>query len=243
MLPDCSHWETGATVHNFAIRSSADLVPVWGDSASDKPNHCNPDINYKAQLDGGAFLPRELAVPTVIITGATGGRRSYYQKSRGVAPIKDSEEFSMRDDNPSSTMALSGHPILPMFMQFPTACFVGALVTDLVYWRTANMMWETFSVWLITAGLIMGGVAAVAGAVDLLTNRRIRGLSPGWPYVLGNTLALILALVNAFVHSRDAYTSVIPEGLILSVLVVGILAFTSWMDRAMVYRYGAGVVQ
>jgi uncharacterized membrane protein len=149
----------------------------------------------------------------------------------------------MRDDNPSSTMAVSGHPIHPMFVPFAFACFVGALVTDLVYWRTANMMWETFSIWLITAGLIMGGIAAVAGAVDLLSNRRIPGLSPGWPYVLGNALALILALVNAFVHSRDGYTSVVPEGLVLSVLVVLILAFTSWMGRAMVYQYGVGVVQ
>jgi uncharacterized membrane protein len=149
----------------------------------------------------------------------------------------------MQDDNPSSTMAVSGHPILPMFMQFPIACFVGALVTDLVYWRTANMMWETFSVWLITVGLIMGGIAAVAGVVDFLSNRRNPGLLPGWPYMLGNTLALILALVNAFVHSRDAYTSVVPEGLILSVLVVVILAFTSWMGRTMVYPYAVGVVQ
>jgi uncharacterized membrane protein len=149
----------------------------------------------------------------------------------------------MQDDNPSSTMAVSGHPIHPMFVPFPIACFVGALVTDLVYWRTANMMWETFSVWLITVGLIMGGIAAVAGVVDFLSNRRNPGLLPGWPYMLGNTLALILALVNAFVHSRDAYTSVVPEGLILSVLVVVILAFTSWMGRTMVYPYAVGVVQ
>jgi uncharacterized membrane protein len=145
--------------------------------------------------------------------------------------------------NPSSVARMAGHPLHPMFVPFPIAFFVGALVTDLVYWRTASMMWETFSIWLITAGLIMGGLAAVTGAIDFLSNREIRGLSPAWPHALGNTIALILALINAFVHSRDGYTSVVPEGLILSVLVVIILAFTAWMGRTMVYQYGVGVTE
>jgi uncharacterized membrane protein len=149
----------------------------------------------------------------------------------------------MREANPRSIARMAGHPVHPMFVPFPIACFVGAFITDLVYWRTANMVWETFSVWLITAGLIMGGCAAIAGAIDFLGNRQIRALSPGWPHALGNTLALILSLINAFVHSRDAYTSVVPEGLILSGLVVVILAFTGWMGWAMVYRHGVGVAQ
>jgi uncharacterized membrane protein len=127
--------------------------------------------------------------------------------------------------------------------RFPSPFSWEALVTDLVYWRTASMMWETFSIWLITAGLIMGGLAAVTGAIDFLSNREIRGLSPAWPHALGNTIALILALINAFVHSRDGYTSVVPEGLILSVLVVIILAYTAWMGRTMVYQYGVGVTE
>jgi hypothetical protein len=86
MLPDCSHSKTGAAVHNFAIHPSADLIIVRRDSASGKPNHCNPDIKYGAQLYRGTFLPRELAVPPVIITGAPGVRRSYYQKIRGGCP-------------------------------------------------------------------------------------------------------------------------------------------------------------
>jgi uncharacterized membrane protein len=147
----------------------------------------------------------------------------------------------MRDDDRGSTATMGGHPIHPMLVPFPIACFVGAFVTDLVYWRTADMMWETFSVWLITAGLIMGGFAALAGATDFLANRRIRALTPAWPHALGNTLALGLSLINAFVHSRDGYISVVPQGLILSALVVVILAFTGWMGWSMVYRYDVGV--
>jgi uncharacterized membrane protein len=149
----------------------------------------------------------------------------------------------MSHANPESLATVAGHPIHPIFAPFPIACFTGAPVTDLVYWRTADMMWETFSIWLITAGIITGVLAGIAGAIDFLGNRRIRSLSPGWPHALGNTIALILAFINAFVHSRDGYTSVVPEGLILSAAVVVILAFTGWMGRSMVYRHGVGVVQ
>jgi uncharacterized membrane protein len=153
--------------------------------------------------------------------------------------MRDADSGSL----PVSTATIAGHPIHPIFAPFPIACFTGALVTDLVYWRTADMMWETFSIWLITAGIITGVLAGIAGAIDFLGNRRIRSLSPGWRHALGNTIALILAFINAFVHSRDGYTSVVPEGLILSAAVVVILAFTGWMGWSMVYRHGVGVVQ
>ncbi|PIK73709.1 hypothetical protein CS379_06895, partial [Methylobacterium frigidaeris] len=48
-------------------------------------------------------------------------------------------------------------------------------------------------------------------------------------------------LVNAFVHSRDGWTSVVPTGLILSGLVVLILCVTGWLGWAMVYRHRVGV--
>ena len=147
----------------------------------------------------------------------------------------------MREINLSSTAKIAGHPIHPMLVPFPIAFFVGALVTDLLYWRAPDAMWETFSIWLITAGLVMAGLAAIAGLIDFVSNKAIRTLAPAWPHVLGNVLALVLAFINAFVHSRDGYTAVVPSGLILSGLVVVILLFTGWMGGEMVYRHRVGV--
>lgn len=128
-----------------------------------------------------------------------------------------------------------------MLVPFPIVCFVGAFVTDLVYWRAPDPMWETFSVWLITAGLVMSGFAAIAGLIDFAGDRKIRALTPAWPHVLGNALAIVLSLINAFVHSRDGYTAVVPTGLILSGLVVAILLVTGWLGWEMVYRHRVGV--
>ena len=143
--------------------------------------------------------------------------------------------------NPVSKASVGGHPIHPMLVSFPIVCFTGAFVTDLAYWATTAVMWETFSVWLLTAGLITGALAALAGLIDFVANRRIRALKPAWPHALGNTLALVLSVINAFVHSRDGYTAVVPTGLTLSGLVVVILLFTGWMGGAMVYRHRVGV--
>jgi uncharacterized membrane protein len=143
--------------------------------------------------------------------------------------------------NPASTARIAGRPIHPMLVPFPIVCFVGALITDLTYWRTAEMMWADFSAWLLFAGLVMGVLAAIAGLVDFLSNRVVRTLAPAWFHMAGNVVVLVLALCNAFVHSRDAWTSVVPTGLTLSALTVLVLLFTGWMGWTMVYRHRVGV--
>jgi uncharacterized membrane protein len=144
-------------------------------------------------------------------------------------------------ETPGSTAQIANHPIHPMLVPFPIACFVGALATDIAYSMTEQMMWANFSAWLIVIGLIMGVLAAIAGLIDFLSNRLIRAQTPAWPHMLGNVLVLVLAFFNALVHSRDAWTSVVPTGLILSVIVVLILPITGWLGWSMVYRYGVGV--
>lgn len=147
----------------------------------------------------------------------------------------------MNDDNPRSTASICGRPIHAMLVPFPIACFVGAFVTDLVYWNDPVMLWETFSIWLLTAGLIVAAFAVLFGLIDFIGSRRIRNLRLAWLHGIGNGVAMILAIINAFVHSRDGYTAVVPTGLILSGLVVLILLVTGWMGQSMVYRHRVGV--
>ena len=60
-----------------------------------------------------------------------------------------------------------------MLVPFPIVCFVGTLVTDIAYYATAEMMWADFSAWLVSIGVVMGVLAAIAGLIDLLGNRLI----------------------------------------------------------------------
>jgi uncharacterized membrane protein len=144
--------------------------------------------------------------------------------------------------NPRSTARIGGHPIHPMLVPFPIACFVGTLLTDIAYARTANMQWANMSAWMLTVGLIFALFAVAAGFIDFLGDRRIRDLTAVWIHAGGNAIALILAIVNAFIHSRDGYTSVVPAGLVLSALTVLILLVTGWMGWDLVYRHRVAVL-
>jgi uncharacterized membrane protein len=130
-----------------------------------------------------------------------------------------------------------------MLVPFPIAFFVGALITDIVYSRTANLSWQYFSIWLISAGLVFGGLAAVAGLVDYFGDRRVRAARPATPHMLVNFAAMLLSLLNAFVHSRDGWTAVVPQGLILSAIVVGLLMISGWLGGSLVYKHGVGTPQ
>ena len=50
----------------------------------------------------------------------------------------------------ASTAHIARRPIHPMLVPVPIVCFVGALITDIMYLVTAEMMWADFSAWLIT---------------------------------------------------------------------------------------------
>jgi uncharacterized membrane protein len=132
-----------------------------------------------------------------------------------------------------------GRLIQRLLVWFSAAYFTGALVTDLAYWWMLDVMWERFSIWLITAGLILAGLAAIAYVIDLASSRQQID-RPAWPSVVGYAFAALLSLVNAFVHSRDAYTAVVPTGLMLSVLVVVVLLMTALVGSASATRSRVG---
>jgi uncharacterized membrane protein len=131
----------------------------------------------------------------------------------------------IRNDNSRPVRRDRGRPVHSMLASFSAAYFVGALVTDLVYWQMPDVMWERFSIWLIMAGLVMAGLAVFAYVINTLAGRGRRG-GPAWARLAGYALAVCLALTNAFVHSRDGYTAVVPTGLMLSASVVIVLLLT-----------------
>jgi uncharacterized membrane protein len=145
-----------------------------------------------------------------------------------------------RDARPRSTASIFGHPIHAMLVPFPITCFIGALITDIAYTRTANIQWANFSIWLITAGLVMGGFAALAGLVDYVGDRRVRRIPVATIHMLLNLSVWVIELFNAFVHSRDGWTSVVPTGITLSAISVALLAVSGWFGGALVYRHGVG---
>ncbi|HEY4583972.1 MAG TPA: DUF2231 domain-containing protein [Lysobacter sp.] len=105
----------------------------------------------------------------------------------------------------------------------PYGCFVAALVFDVAYACTAEILWTKAAAWLIVLGLV---VAIVPRLIDLWwtwgpSRRRVAaGMRVAFRL---NLLAVLAAIANAFVHSRDAY-AVVPAGQWLSALTVLLIA-------------------
>lgn len=145
--------------------------------------------------------------------------------------------------HPKSTASIAGHPIHAMLVPFPIAFFILALIMDVAYWQTSNLTWKHFAEWLLLAGLVGGGLAMIAGAIDFIARREIRSRPSAWPHAIGNIFVMLLAFVNSLVHARDGWTGVVPTGLALSVATVLLMLVTGWLGAALVYRDGVGVKQ
>ena len=141
--------------------------------------------------------------------------------------------------HPRSTAQIAGHPIHPMLVQFPIVCFIGVLVTDIVFVNNHNPGWATASRYLLCIGLVMAALAALAGLTDFLGDKRIQG-ADAIKHAIANVTAVVLELVNLFIRLRSDQQ--IPHtGIILSAVVVLILLYSGWKGGDLVFRHGIGV--
>jgi uncharacterized membrane protein len=113
----------------------------------------------------------------------------------------------------------------PHFIGAGAGLLIAALVTDILYWRSLLPAWETFSVWLLTGGLILAAFAGLALLFDLVTGR-VGKIS--WLHFWTLTAAVLISILNAFIHSRDGYTAVVWQGILLSAIVAILLVVVGW---------------
>ena len=110
-----------------------------------------------------------------------------------------------------------------VFNPIPFGCFVAALVFDIIYLRTAVIQWDKAAAWLIVFGLLFAIIPRLVSLAQVwITSRHIARRADRMDFWL-NLLAIVAAIFNAFVHSRDAYASM-PTGAWLSALTVLLLA-------------------
>ena len=117
----------------------------------------------------------------------------------------------------------------PFFVGMGSTLLMAALFTDYMYSSNSLIQWSNFSTWLILGGLVLALVAAIMLLVDIF----LLGAGPiSWMDFALLSGATILSIFNELVHTRDAWTSVVPTGITLSVvvtlflLVVGLRGWT-----------------
>jgi uncharacterized membrane protein len=91
------------------------------------------------------------------------------------------------------------------------------------------------------AAIIAAALAATAGLIDFIGDARIRTLSDAWQHAIGNVLAVLLSIFNFFWRFENGSAAVLPVGLIISFVVIGIILFTGWKGGELVFRHRVAV--
>ena len=118
------------------------------------------------------------------------------------------------------------HPVHAVLASSALPLFLGALLSDWAYSSSYEIQWTNFASWLIVAGLVFTGVVLVLALVDLFRADR-RGARQVF-YMVVLAAVGILGVVNALVHSKDAW-AVMPEGLVLSAIVFALVCMATWL--------------
>jgi uncharacterized membrane protein len=142
-----------------------------------------------------------------------------------------------------STANIGGHPIHPMLIPLPIGLLIAAFVCDLAYWGTGNAFWANVAFWALIAGVVTALVAALFGFADFFGDRAVRQLSDAWQHMIGNLIAVVLAIVSIYLRYRGGIeAAVFPWGIATSFLVALILVFTGWKGGQLTFRHHVGVV-
>ncbi len=119
----------------------------------------------------------------------------------------------------------------------PFGCFVAALIFDITYARTAVVLWGKGAAWLIVIGLLFAVIPRLINLVQVwITSRRFAMRADRLDFWL-NLLAIVAAIFNAFVHSRDAY-AVVPASVWLSACTVILLSIGHIVMAVQCYESG-----
>ncbi len=102
-------------------------------------------------------------------------------------------------------------------------------------------MWADFSDWLVIVGVIVGYLTIAVALIEVFAVRSARLRQRSWAWAIGLFVALILATLDMLVHTRDAWTSVVPWGVVLSAIVVAVVCVSAWMTRTTYDPAGAEV--
>jgi len=132
-----------------------------------------------------------------------------------------------------------------MLIPFPIALISAALVADVVYavnegegWASG---WATAAAWLLWGAVVMGALAALAGAVDFFGVGEVRAHEAAKRHAIGNAVILVLTIVNAVIRLGDPQQAVLPWGLALTAVAAAIMVYTGWLGGELSYRHMIGV--
>jgi len=118
----------------------------------------------------------------------------------------------------TSGRSVFGITLYTVLEPLPLGFFFAAWLFDIIYLQTFVVMWTKAASWLIVFGLLLAILPRIISLIHLFRGTFAGEKTHFWLTLL----AIAVAIVNAFIHSRDAY-AVVPAGVTLSTIVVALL--------------------
>jgi len=140
-----------------------------------------------------------------------------------------------------SAVALVGHPIHVMMVHFPVAFVVATLGVDVFYWWSGDPFWLRVGVWAAGAAFWTGVGASIVGTGELLLVRGIRLLEASWSHAIAAMTLVAIAGASWGLRMTDPQ-SVLPHGLVLSMLASLMVGFAGWHGGKLVFDHGIGIL-
>lgn len=140
-----------------------------------------------------------------------------------------------------SKAAIGGHPIHPMLIPFPIAFLTGAIVFDILSRVRVSEPLYTTAYHCLVAGLIMGVLAAIAGAVDF--RYAIPADTPAKNkatyHLIVNGLGLVLFSLSLFM--RPSFVDRNTISMLPAYAGAILLGIGGWLGGSLVYDEKVGI--
>ncbi len=131
------------------------------------------------------------------------------------------------------------HPVHPALAHFPVAFWLGSSASDLIALKTGNTVWWAVSHYAVAAGVIIGAITLLAGALELW----LRKLPPeAWRWA-GLHAGLMSTALLCFMVSLSWRAAAPPplSAVWVSLLGSALVIAGGFCGGTLVYGYGVGV--
>ena len=156
-------------------------------------------------------------------------------------PAHSAVQLELERLDVGSKVAIVGHPIHVLLVHFPVAFVIATLGVDVIYWWSGDVFWLRVGIWSAGMAFVSGVAASIIGTAELLLVRGIRLHEASWSHAIAAMTLVAISGANWGLRLTDP-VSVLPHGLLLSVLASVMVGFAGWHGGKLVFDHGIGIL-
>jgi uncharacterized membrane protein len=144
-----------------------------------------------------------------------------------------------------SKIKIAGHPVHPMLIAFPVACYTGTLVGFAVYAANGHLFWLNLAIALNIVGVITAALAAIPGLVDWAFGIPAGSAAKKTGMIHAGlnvtALGLFLAAIAIYGGNWNGPAISATAGIVLAAIGVAATAAAGFFGWSLVQDYHVGV--